>query len=181
MLAIILDDISNYMHSYFLKSICLGLVCASAMLLILTVLKRIDTVDRSEHRVVIKTVAFFLWIVYGYMVLGITFLCRAPIFGRQLSLVPFSTPTGNTRLMAYQVENILMFIPYGILMPILLSACRKWYLCLLTGVISSICIETLQYMTMRGKAQIDDVLLNSAGMMIGWAIIHIIYRKKKVN
>lgn len=176
MLEIIFSDISNYMDSYFLKSIALGLICAFVMLTLLNAFKRLEKDEISERRIIVKTTAFFLWIVYGYMVLGIAFLCRKPIFGRQLSLIPFSTPVGNARLLAYQVENILMFIPYGMIIPVLSTYCKKWYWCLLGGIFSSISIEVLQYMTMRGKAQIDDVLLNAAGTMIGWCIIKLLGR-----
>ncbi len=85
-------------------------------------------------------------------------------------LIPFTTPADNLRLMAFQVENVLMFIPYGVLIPVLISYCRKWYLCLAAGIISSLFIEVAQYVTYRGQAQTDDLLMNSAGMMIGWLI-----------
>lgn len=176
MFKIIIEDISNYMGSYFLKSIIMGLLCAFAMLCILTVFKSFDKEKADEKRIIIRTTAFFLWIVYGYMVLGITFLCRKPVFGHQLSLIPFTATTNNVRLMAYEIENILLFVPYGILIPALVEHCKKWFFCLIAGMVTSLSIETLQFMTMRGKAQMDDLLLNSAGTMIGWVIFMIVKR-----
>ena len=76
MLEIIFSDISNYMDSYFLKSIALGLICAFVMLTLLNAFKRLEKDEISERRIIVKTTAFFLWIVYGYMVLGIAFLCK---------------------------------------------------------------------------------------------------------
>ena len=170
MFAIIVEDISSYMSSYFLKSIALGLICAFFMLLLLTVFKKFEGAEGRERSIIIRTTAYFLWIVYGYMVLGITFLCRKPVFGHQLSLIPFSANADNSRLLAYQIENVMLLVPYGVLMPVLVEHCKKWYWCMIAGIITSLSIETLQYMTMRGKAQMDDLLLNTAGTMIGWGI-----------
>ncbi len=182
MFKIILHDITSYMGSYFFRSLLLGLVCAIILFIVLTQLKKKGRYDGSKDRIRDKTIAFFLGIVYGYMVVGITFLCREPVFERVVALRPFSAPVGNPRLWAYQVENIIMFIPYGCIFPILIGSFEKWYRCLYLGIISSVLIETVQYITARGKAQVDDVLLNSAGMMIGWLIFTILataHRKKK--
>lgn len=178
---IIFSDIANYLDTYFLRSVFLGLVCSLLLFLVLSFCRRRGKYNGSKARIVDKTIAFFFGIVYGYMVLGITFLCREPIFDQVIAFRPFSAPVGNPRLWAYFVENIIMFIPYGFILPILLSYFEKWYRCLLAGLISSVMIEMLQYATMRGKAQTDDVMLNTAGMMIGWLIFTLVasaYRKK---
>jgi len=179
MFKIILSDINSFMDIYFIKSICLGLFFSLMLLCILSILRVKGVYRHSERRVVIKTLAFFLWIIYGYMVLGITYLCREPIYKRRISLIPFTTPAGNTRLLAFQVENVLMFIPYGVLLPVLIGYCRKWYTCLAAGIISSLFIEIAQYITYRGQAQIDDLLMNSAGTMIGWLIFQFVARSYK--
>ena len=74
-----------------------------------------------------------------------------------------------------------MFIPYGFILPILIGYFEKWYRCILAGIFSSVLIEAMQYMSARGKAQTDDVMLNTFGMMIGWVIftiVAVVYRKK---
>jgi len=170
------------MGIYFAKSILLGVVCASILFAILTLIRKKNIYDGSKTRIVDKTVAFFFGIVYGYMVIGITFLCREPVFEKVVTLKPFSSPLGNARLVAYFWENILMFIPYGFLVPILNGYFEKWYRSIALGLISSIAIEALQFITSRGQAQIDDVLLNTAGMMVGWEIFTLIahlYRRKR--
>lgn len=169
------------MGIYFGRSIILGVVCASILFLILSYLRKKNIYDGSKARIRDKSLAFFFGIVYGYMVVGITFLCREPVFEQQISLIPFSSPLGNARLLAYFFENIIMFIPYGFIMPILFGYFEKMRRCIVLGMISSVLIETFQYITARGKAQIDDVLLNTSGMMIGWILFTLVahsYRKK---
>lgn len=179
MLKIIMSDISNYMGIYFGRSLLLGTIGAVALLVILLLVKKAKLYKGTTARIIEKTIALFFGIVYGYMVFGITFLCREPVFEKKVSIVPFSSPLGNPRLWAYFVENIMMFVPYGIIIPILSSYVEKWYSCLILGMVSSILIEWGQYTTSRGKAQIDDVLLNTAGMMIGWFIFRALARFHK--
>lgn len=178
---IILNDIANYMDTYFLRSVFVGLACAIILYLVLSLCRRSGKYDGSRARIVDKSIAFFFGIVYSYLVLGVTYLCREPVFEQVISFRPFSAPLGNPRLWAYFVENIIMFLPYGFILPILIGYFEKWYRCLFAGIISSAFIEAIQYMSARGKAQIDDVLLNTFGMMLGWVIftvIAFIYRKK---
>lgn len=58
------------------------------------------------------------WIVfaafYVAVVLGLVFFGRPPGSRRSLSLLPFAT-LGGLRENAYVLENVLLFIPYGVL------------------------------------------------------------------
>ena len=67
-------------------------------------------------------------------------------------------------------ENIFMFIPFGILAPVLFKRMKKMYWCVLAGFLMSCTIEISQLLTQRGYMQIDDVLTNTAGAMAGWLI-----------
>ena len=56
------------------------------------------------------------------------------------------------------VENIIMFIPFGVLLPILFRIFRSGWACVLTGFICSCSIEILQHITQTGYLQLDDVV-----------------------
>ena len=75
---------------------------------------------------------------------------------------------------AYFIENIFMFIPFGILAPVLFKRMKKMYWCVLAGFLMSCTIEMSQLLTQRGYMQIDDVLTNTAGAMAGWLIWKIV-------
>ena len=62
-----------------------------------------------------------------------------------------------------------MFIPFGILAPVLFKRMKKMYWCVLAGFLVSCTIEISQLLTQRGYMQIDDVLTNTAGAMAGSA------------
>ncbi len=64
--------------------------------------------------------------------------------------------------------NLLAFLPLGLFLPLLFSRQRRLCLFLLT-VTAVIClIEVLQYASRRGAMDIDDLLLNLPGALLGW-------------
>ena len=90
---------------------------------------------------------------------------------RAVNLIPFSfikdyvvdkQPLGIANI----VGNIVMFIPMGIFLSMKEKRFGK---ILLWIVVSSICIEVIQYAFIRGISDIDDVILNSVGGLIGIA------------
>ncbi len=73
------------------------------------------------------------------------------------------------------VANIGLFIPFGFLFPICVRKINDKYT-VLAGAILSLTIEVIQIFVKRGT-DIDDVMLNTAGVLIGWGMF---YCKKKV-
>lgn len=64
--------------------------------------------------------------------------------------------------------NILCFFPFGFLAPFLCRVDKPWFWrCLWAGVFCSILIEWIQLMTGLGVWDIDDILLNSLGLLLG--------------
>ena len=68
------------------------------------------------------------------------------------------------------VENIIMFIPFGVLLPILFRKYKNGWLCMLTGFICSCSSEIVQHITQTGYLQLDDVVTNTMGTLLGWFI-----------
>ncbi|MBQ7915348.1 MAG: VanZ family protein [Firmicutes bacterium] len=72
------------------------------------------------------------------------------------------------------VGNILLFLPFGILLPVILTHRLGALRFLLASLFLAIAIELIQYYTGLGELDIDDVILNVLGAMIGyWLITHI--------
>lgn len=80
----------------------------------------------------------------------------------------------------YAVENILgniiMMMPLGFLLPFFFKNLRKWYWIGLIGGALSLLIEGSQLFLCRGT-DIDDVLLNLTGAVIGYYIWKLFWRK----
>lgn len=64
--------------------------------------------------------------------------------------------------------NIAMFIPLGVFLPLAARSLRRWYRMLLMGAGISLGIELLQYILGRGQADIDDLICNTLGAMLGY-------------
>mgnify|MGYP002560585952 FL=1 len=85
---------------------------------------------------------------------------------------------------AFFIENIILFVPFGFMMPCIFRMFRKMPVCVMGGFIFSVMIEVVQYITQRGYSQLDDVVTNTAGALAGWIvwalIAGIIYMIKRV-
>lgn len=69
--------------------------------------------------------------------------------------------------------NIVMFLPFGLFIPLLWRASYKT--AVLTGFCSSLFIETCQLFLARGT-DVDDLLLNTLGAFVGVLIYKLLYR-----
>ena len=66
--------------------------------------------------------------------------------------------------------NIALFIPPGVLLPLLWKPFRQWYAMLLDGFGCSLLIELMQLLTARGMCDVDDLFTNTLGAMLGWCV-----------
>jgi glycopeptide antibiotics resistance protein len=73
--------------------------------------------------------------------------------------------------------NILCFVPFGILFPIVFSKKQSFVKTVLIGMLFSINIETLQFLLETGVSDIDDVFFNTCGAVLGY-LIYRLFRKK---
>ena len=102
-----------------------------------------------------------------------------------INIVPFKTIFGYfQRLMNHTINtdivvrnlfvNLVLFLPMGMAVPVLFEKkINKFWKFLLFIVITTFAIEIIQFLTMRGTADIDDIILNSLGGCIGYGIIQI--------
>lgn len=67
------------------------------------------------------------------------------------------------------VGNIVMFIPIGVLLPLLWKRFDRAWRTIGTGFLLSVCIELLQLPQMR-SSDVDDLWLNTLGASIGYTL-----------
>ena len=67
--------------------------------------------------------------------------------------------------------NVLLFIPIGVLFPICFS--NKLFSVLISGGLLTVSIETLQLLFSRGYFEVDDLVSNLAGAIIGFSMYRI--------
>ncbi|MBO4579188.1 MAG: VanZ family protein [Clostridiales bacterium] len=66
--------------------------------------------------------------------------------------------------------NILLFVPFGFLLPTMAKFFRKFIVVVFFGFMASLAIETIQFFTSLGIFDIDDLLNNTIGAYIGYIL-----------
>ena len=154
----------------------------------------------SEKKKASKTLYYILFILYCAVMLWLLFDRKQyqfsdnheEIWDYLVNLHPFKTIRGylyvlQNREEAYLlgnaainlVGNILIFIPYGIFLPYLFKRMRSFWKTILFGLLTVVCVELLQLVTLRGSCDIDDLILNMIGVLTGYVAYRVTYLKRE--
>lgn len=122
-----------------------------------------------------------LFVIYLWMLVMIVFFCREP--GSRVGTDFRFMGTWGTTMQDYAwvIENIFLFLPFGFLFPVWLPK-KKTAWTIPVGFLCSVAIEYCQLRTGRGFCQLDDVIMNTLGAVIGflcWKIAHSLCRHHK--
>jgi glycopeptide antibiotics resistance protein len=106
--------------------------------------------------------------------------------GKKLAnFVPFKTirMMQNESLPAeYRVDNlggnIVGFIPLGFLLPLLFPLCRRWWRTFAAIFLISLGFETVQLLTGLGIFDVDDLILNVMGGLIGFIFFLLFFGRR---
>lgn len=110
---------------------------------------------------------------YICVLLAVTFIGRPRITG--VSFIPFSSyleawqsasMTGWRNILI----NFIMFVPFGILLPLIMKKNCSLTKVVLIVILFSFGIEIAQMLTHRGVFEIDDIINNTIGALIGFII-----------
>ena len=72
------------------------------------------------------------------------------------------------------VGNVLVFIPYGFLLPKAYPSCGKWWRTFYCAVGFVMCIELFQLFSAFGAFDVDDIILNVLGALIGYSVFAVL-------
>ncbi len=165
----ICTDLHTAVATYLISSILpalLALVTFDTTYLLLYRKKRKST------EVFRKSSQFLLYLLFFYLTFAfyLTVLSRPTGSRTRVDLMPFATMSVRAAGNVYAAENILLFIPFGFLYRFLPFTVNKLGRCFRSGIILSVFIEMVQFITGRGYLQTDDVILNTFGCIIGYII-----------
>lgn len=88
----------------------------------------------------------------------------------EINLIPFFWITEGIRP---YIENILLFIPLGFMLPCIWKKYEVLWKAALSGITFSLIIELSQLFNRR-ITDIDDLLMNTLGTLIGWVIFRLL-------
>ena len=79
--------------------------------------------------------------------------------------------TGSWNLFLWNViGNICVFMPLGIFLPRLFKRCRNLFFVIVLSLELSLLVEVVQLVTRVGSFDVDDLLLNTIGGILGYII-----------
>jgi len=148
-----------------------GVTALVIVVLVLVGMKRTNSSELIWRKVLLVMLAEYLFVV----------ICSTVVFRgvqtftyARLELMPFWTYKAVVEHIPGVsvwdiVLNVVMFLPLGFLAKLLYPSLSLGKMQLI-AVACSLCIETSQYVFEKGIAQIDDVMHNAIGAMIGWAV-----------
>jgi len=106
----------------------------------------------------------------------------ARLFPLRINLVPFKNLLDypDTRSVLLNIiGNTTMFIPIGVIWPIVFKKLNTHIKVIAAGIGFSICIEILQLPFFDRVSDVDDLILNSLGFLIGYGLYVLIRKIKK--
>lgn len=132
--------------------------------------------NRTRHRTLIIYL-FIIYIVYlMYLTLFSCYYGRG-YFHRSLNLIPFKTMVEylhsnyNPRIIFTNlIGNIAAFLPMGLLSPLIFKRINSFKKITWIIFISSLTIEISQYILGVGTTDIDDIILNTLGGIVGFCL-----------
>lgn len=110
---------------------------------------------------------------YVLLLLCATVLCRPALEEQNYNLRPFwsyfAMQEGRQDIASESIMNVVVFIPVGFFLGMAFKT-MTWWKVLLLGLCVSISIELMQFLFVRGFAEVDDVIHNTVGCMIGFGL-----------
>jgi len=105
---------------------------------------------------------------------------------KQANLTPGTTISlymNKEKRVEYSIENlagnIIGFVPLGLLVPVLFRRCRGFWKVVGLSFLVSLLFELAQLATALGSFDVDDLLLNTLGGMLGYCIFILFYPMRK--
>ena len=137
----------------------------------------IFSVSVKGFREGIMTSSIFFLILYAAIVINTTVLSRSVGSEQTVKWIPFwsywEIIHGAPRLLEENIMNVVAFLPIGLFMAI--GAKRlKWWQAAIAGCSLSVVIEFLQFYFNKGQCEIDDIIHNTLGCVIGYFIVRFV-------
>ena len=148
-------DIPQEVYEGLLSIFCIGLVVFIAW---------------KGFKTGLRYSATLLLIEYVFLIFCSTVIFRATGATRQYDFHLFWS-YDRPDLLIENIMNVIVFIPVGLLLGSWFMVKGSWAIALLIGCSISLTIESLQFLFIKGFSEVDDVMHNTVGCLIGFLIV----------
>jgi len=131
---------------------------------------------RSSRNLTLAIFTIYALLLTGLVLAKFPFRYDLSPTGRELNLIPFTGLFSNFGAfhLSEVIQNVVIFVPFGIYLSML---AREWSFGkrLVPIIATTLCCETVQFITATGRADITDIIDNITGGIIGlllYAVAH---------
>lgn len=159
-----------------------------AILIVIWAIYRIIVLIKSKEKNILREVAINIFFIYFLILINLT-ICKMDMLQIRfqhkfyVNYIPFIETInmfkdnfmgiGNT--IYNVVGNILLFVPLGFFIPLLFEKKNKIINIALYGFYASLAIELIQLITAINLTDIDDIMFNTLGAILGFFIYNVFY------
>ena len=134
---------------------------------------------KENHCTFVRQASFCMFIGYVFLVLCTTIFFREETFIKRYHLSPlWSYRELYSNIFAQLIMNVLMFFPIGFFAGGSLKKKHIWN-AIEIGLVLSFFIELTQLITTRGVFNVDDIIHNVLGCVIGFLFFALCYKMVK--
>ncbi|MFD4957673.1 VanZ family protein [Microbacterium sp. NPDC058389] len=134
--------------------------------------------SRRSRGILIVAFAVYLallaWVVL--FKLEVPWIGAAAGLTRPIKLVPF-VPSGDAGAStpAEMLINLVLFVPFGLFVGAL-APTWSWFRAGAAALVTSLVLEAVQHLLSTGSFDTTDLIVNTSGALIGWAIFVVVRR-----
>ena len=163
-------------------------ICIVAILIVIWVIYRIIVLIKSKEKNILREVVINIFFIYFLILINLT-ICKMNML--QISFqhkfhvnyMPFIETInmfkddfmGIGNAIYNVVGNILLFVPLGFFIPLLFKKKNKIINIALYGFYASLAIEIIQLFTAINLTDIDDIIFNTLGAVLGFFTYNVFY------
>ena len=141
--------------------------------------KRIDWKRERLHILMYINLLVIIYFTFSPLLLD-----PDAVFNCRINLVPFVYLTdydNKTHMIMNIFGNILMFVPTGIILPVLYKRLDNFFKVAGTGFLMSLAIEILQLPFADRTSDVDDLIMNTLGVAIGYVLYMIVHYARNLG
>ena len=172
-----IQDIISLGSRYLKLGVVVVILIAAVFLCYYVVSKRRNN---GEAKLDIKRLGLYgVFICYLIVVIGVTMLSRSGFWQNrtiQPLLYSYRDAWNDFSFKEWRniILNILMFVPFGFLLPFISKKFQTFWKTYLAGFAFTLLIEVVQLVLRRGIFELDDLMNNTVGAMIGYGCYRIV-------
>lgn len=149
----------------FVMTLPIATICTGVAILIINKLeKKGIKLEKKRSRYVV------IFVSYLVIMLQMAIFFREIGSFSEIDLIPFNTPGGIPHIILYSIANAFVFLPVGILPPMIWKKMNDLKKILLAGFLGSLFIEICQLVLQCGVCQTEDLIMNTVGAGVGYWI-----------